>query len=93
MVLANKGKMHNAQAYATYLHHVQVTLFTLAFANRVFAYPWFYFSVIRSINFLSAAKIESLFITCVGSSPDLSGNVMQMKSLASKNSGTSLKSA
>jgi hypothetical protein len=35
--------------------HIQVTLVIRAFAIRVFAYPRFYFSVMRSINILSVA--------------------------------------
>jgi hypothetical protein len=54
------------------------------FAIRVFPYPRFYFSYLDK-QFLKP-------VTCVEPSPGLSGNVMQMISLASKNSGASLTS-
>jgi hypothetical protein len=37
----------------------QVTAVIRAFAIRVFVYPRFYFSIMRSINILSAATVEA----------------------------------
>jgi hypothetical protein len=39
---------------------VQVTLIIRAFPVHVFTYPWFYFSILRSINILSIAKFQSI---------------------------------
>jgi hypothetical protein len=36
-----------------------MTLVIRAFAIRIFAYPTFYFSIMRIINILSAAKVEA----------------------------------
>jgi hypothetical protein len=65
---------------------LQATFVILAFDILVFAYPLFYINIITRINMLSE------HITCIETSPGLTGNVMKMISLASKNSGASLTS-
>jgi hypothetical protein len=52
---------------------------------RVLAYPWFYFSIVRSTRKHPNLKP----ITCIRHPQGLSGNVMQTIYLASKNSGAS----
>jgi hypothetical protein len=56
-----------------------------------FRYPRFYFSIMRSIKYPTRGQILKS-VTCVEPCPGLSGNVMQMISLASKNYGASLTS-
>jgi hypothetical protein len=65
---------------------LQATFVTRAFDIRVFAYPRFYINIITRNNILSE------HITCVKTSPGLSGNVIKIISLASKNSGASVTS-
>jgi hypothetical protein len=49
----NEGYVTEKGAFGKY---IQVTLFIRAFAVRVFVYLRFYFSIMRSMNILSAAK-------------------------------------